>query len=488
MFPCAKALETSGGDFTLSPLFSDGAVLQRAMEVPIWGCAPSGQKVRVSLQGEVLQTVARDGQWRVKFPPLSGGGPFDLLATAGDQTLRRGVYVGEVWLCSGQSNMEMPVSESDHTPDMLNPDQELHLFNVPRPPMSGPLPELAATWAPATAKTISAFSAVGYFFGRKLRHILDVPVGMLNISVGGSSIDLWVDAATKLRIAGSGTFTNGRLYDAMVRPLCPYAIRGVLWYQGESNADRSILYADYFPALIELWRGDWGQGAFPFLFVQLPGFNFYRKELPAAPQEPSTWAEVREVQARAAATVPNAAMVVTTDLGDPVLLHAPRKREIGERLAMTALGQVYGKDVASRSPVFRDMTIVGNKVRVAFDNAADGLVLQGETPTGFTICGENRVFHNANGKLDGNAVILAAPEVPNPVAVRYGWANYPQQNLFNRAGLPAGPFRTDEFPLLKCPTCQSRGGDEVKDGICSKCNVRCGIYSEHPFAIEIVEE
>lgn len=482
-FAAVSDVNTEGATpLALSPLFSDGAVLQQGMPVPVWGTAPTGQELRVSLQGQEFHTVARNGRWMVTFRPLRAGGPF-VLGVTGEHTLQHRVWVGEVWICSGQSNMEMPVSESEHAPDLLTSDPNLALYTIPKPTMTGPVPALAASWRTSDRASIGSFSAVGYFFARKAREALGVPVGMINVSFGGSNIALWVDAGTQSRIAGSGSHANGRLYDAMIRPLCPYAIRGVLWYQGESDADRSILYRSYFPALIELWRKDWGQGDFPFLFVQLPGFNFYKRELPSAPRELATWAEIREVQSRTASSVPNAAMVVTTDLGDPVFLHCSRKREIGERLAMTALGQVYGEKVACKYPLFERMTIEGGTVRVAFANAEDGLVIRGDKPTGFALCGNDRIFRVASGSVDGDTVILSSPEVANPIAVRYGWDNYPQLNLFSQAGLPASPFRTDDVPLLKCPKCQSRGGDEINKGICVKCNVLCGAYSEHPFAI-----
>ncbi|MCJ8330251.1 MAG: sialate O-acetylesterase [Lentisphaeria bacterium] len=466
-------------DLTLSPLFSNGAVLQREMPVPVWGTATDGQKITVKFQKQTHSTIAEKGKWRVTLKPLKTGGKHTL-SVSGEKTItRKNIQIGEVWICSGQSNMEQTVAESEHTSrKMLSScnDVGLWLFNVPKPPMTGPLPKLTTHWTAAAPNTVAKFSGVGYFFARELRKSLKVPVGIINITFGGSYIALWMDGKTRRELAGTGVYANGRLYDAMVRPISSYAIRGVIWYQGESDADNSLRYKREFPAMIKLWRNDWGQSDLPFLFVQLPGFNFYKKDLSTKPQEQATWAELREVQSQTAAIVPNTAMVVTTDVGDPVLLHPPRKLEIGQRLALTARAMVYEQKVRYRSPIFKLLKINGSLAIVTFDNANDGLIARGNPVTGFTLAGKDGVFHNASATIKGNTVRISSPKVPRPVHVRYGWANYPNTNLFNKAGLPASPFRTDNIPFIKCSKCRSQTGDGTTKGRCNKCNAPCKPY------------
>ncbi len=480
----AAANTTAVADLKPSSLFSDGAVLQRDMPIPVWGTAGDGEKVTVTFQGQKVSTTAQAGRWLVRLPPLKAGGPFTMTISGGRTIEIKDILVGEVWICSGQSNMEMPVSECAHAGESIasSEDSMLRLFHVPKveipPNHVGPIPELTAKWAVCQPGAVSRFSGVGYFFGRKLRSTLNVPVGLIHISFGGSYAALWLNSETLTALAGGGTYRNGWLYDSMLRPLQPYAMRGVIWYQGESDADNALRYRREFPAMIKLWRDDWGQGSFPFLFVQLPGFNFYKAKVPVEPQEQATWAELREVQSQTAATVANTAMVVTTDVGDPVQLHAPRKREVGERLALTAQGLVYGQDIPYQSPAFKSMAIKDAQATVTFDHATGGLIVRGDAATGFTIAGEDGVFHHAQATVKGSAVTVLSPQVSRPVAVRYGWANYPRTNLFNTQGLPASPFRTDAFPLVKCPQCGSRTGDGCTGGRCNKCNVPCAPYDK----------
>ena len=230
--------------------------------------------------------------------------------------------------------------------------------------------------------------------------------------------------------------------------------------------------------MIKLWRKDWGQGDFPFLFVQLPGFNFYKKDVPTEPQEQTTWAETREVQSQTAATIPNTAMVVTTDVGDPVNVHPPYKFEVGQRLALAARAMVYGQKLRYRSPVFKSMRLVDSRAIITFDHAEDGLIVRGKSVTGFTLAGKDGIFHNATATVEGDTVTISTPDVPHPVDVRYGWANYPQTNLFNKTGLPVSPFRTDDIPFSKCPRCRSQTGDGCTKNRCNKCGVLCEPYTK----------
>ena len=456
-------------------LFSDGAVLQREMPVPVWGTARDGEKVTVKFHGQEVSAVAKEGKWMVGLEPMKAGGPFTMTISGDNVVEIKNILIGEVWICSGQSNMEVSVSDSE-TPDKAiasSEDSMMRLFDVPRLPLPpgliGPIPEMTTRWAECTPATAAKFSGVGYFFGQKLREALNVPVGLINIPYGGSYAALWMDSKTRTEVAGGGTYRNGWLYDSMLMPLQPYAVRGVIWYQGESDADNSLRYRKEFPALIKNWRDDWKQGDFPFLFVQLTGFNFYKKEVASEPQEQTTWAELREAQALTAASVPNTAMVVTTDLGSPENVHPVRKKEVGDRLAMAASGMVYGQDVSYKSPEFREMKIEDGKATVVFSNAEGGLVADGESVAGFAMAGEDRKFYNADAVVKDDRVTVSTSKVPHPVAVRYGWANYPLTNLFSKTGLPAAPFRTDDFPFIKCKKCKSLSGKGITNGICNEC-------------------
>jgi sialate O-acetylesterase len=457
-------------------LFSDGAVLQQDLPVPVWGTATNGEIVTVTFRGQALSAVAQDGRWMVRLKPMKAGGPWPMIISGSKARFElKDILVGEVWICSGQSNMQFPLIQCSNAAPAIASSQDpmMRLFNVPLKPLPpglvGPIPEMTTRWTECKPATVTNFSGVGYFFGRKLRETLKVPVGLINISYGGSYVGLWMSSATLRELAGSGTYRNGWLYDTMLRPLQPYAMRGVIWYQGESDADHSLSYRKAFPAMIDNWRQDWQQGLFPFLFVQLTAFNFYNNEVPTEPQEQTTWAELREVQAQTATVVSNTAMVVTTDLGSTWNVHPVRKEEVGNRLAMAAAATVYGKPVNYKSPAFKELTLEGSRATVTFGDTAGGLVKQGPAVTGFTIAGEDRKFHTANAVLDGDKVMVSSPNVPKPVAVRYGWANYPLMNLFGADGLPAAPFRTDDFPLIKCSKCKSMSGRGISNGICNEC-------------------
>ncbi len=470
------ATVTALGDVKPHALFSDGAVLQQEMSVPVWGTATDGEKVTVRFQGQELSTVAQDGRWMVRLKPMKPGGPFHMTITGNNTVEITNMMVGEVWICSGQSNMEFPVAQCTNAAEAMasSPDSMMRLFNVPKrempPDRAGPIPQMTTRWTECEPGSVAKFSGVGYFFGRRLRETLKVPVGLIHISCGGSSIYLWMNSKTLTELAGGvEAHGNGWLYDSMVRQIQPYAIRGVIWYQGESDADNSLKYRKAFPALIKNWREDWQECSFPFLFVQLTSWNFWKADVSPEPQEQSTWAELREAQARTAATVSNTAMVVTTDLGSPKDVHPARKKEIGDRLAMAAEGMVYGKDTHYTSPEFKNMTVKGSQAVITFAHVKGELVTHGPAVCGFAIASEDRIFYNADAVVEGDKVTVSSPKVPSPAAVRYGWANCPLMNLFLSDGLPVAPFRTDDFPLLKCSKCKSVSGRGIKNGICNEC-------------------
>ena len=628
-------------EISIPSLFTDNMVLQQNQASPVWGKATPGGKVKVVFNNEKKTAVADDnGDWMVKLHPGAAGGPFELLIIGGDTTVLKNVMVGEVWVCSGQSNMEMPLAGWGK---VLNYEQEvananypnIRLFQVRHATSLKPQEDVdAEPWQECSPETVPLFSAVAYFFGRHLFNELNVPIGLIHTSWGGTIAEAWTapdflaqmadfvqamqerDNAVKSeeeqraeyekklqkwqqtldslvqRAAAGGpaweqpdvidadwaamqlpvlwekaglpgfdgivwfrktihipadlagqectlslgpvddqdvTFVNGQrigatdvydaprkynipagvlhpganvvavrvldygggggiwgaaeqmwlqsaagdrislagawkyktsvsmedvpprpqspdtpnrpavLYNAMLEPLMPFAIRGAIWYQGESNVGRAWQYRELFPTMITSWRTHWGQGNFPFLFVQLANWREVREQ----PTE-SAWAELREAQLLTL-SLPNTGMATAIDIGDAEDIHPKNKQEVGRRLALNALAKVYGKDVVYSGPVYKSMSIEGDKIRLSFDHVDGGLVSKGGVLTGFAIAGEDSQFVWANAQIDGETVVVSNPEIRHPLAVRYAWADNPLCNLYNKAGLPASPFRTDDW-------------------------------------------
>ena len=460
--PLALALLASVGlaEVELSPLFSDGAVLQRDRPLRIWGRAEPGERVDVRLSTGPLDVTGRavagdDGRWEVTLDRCGWGGPLEL--RAGDQV--REVWLGEVWICSGQSNMEWPLAWAG------DPEREvaaashpgLRLFKVPRRIADEPQADLAdgtdiegkplavAGWQACTPETARMFSAVGYHFGRELGGELNVPIGLIHCAWGGTPAEAWTtparfasDPALAPSLARElgGQNAHSVLYNGMLAPLERLSVAGVIWYQGEANASEPGQYRTLFPAMIESWREALGSDELPFLFVQLAAFMERRTE----PTE-SAWAELREAQALAL-ELPATGMAVAIDIGDAKDIHPKNKREVGRRLALLALRDVYGEDRTAEGPTFAGMSVEGDQVRVRFEHAS-GLAASDGIVRGFAVAGEDGRFFWAEGRIDGATVVLRSPRVERPVHVRYGWADNPAATLVNGAGLPAVPFRTD---------------------------------------------
>jgi sialate O-acetylesterase len=476
-------------------LFSDNMVLQQGMKVPIWGRADDGEAVTVSFQGQKVKALASDGNWMVRLDSLKSGGPFEM-TIAGKNTIKlKNVLVGEVWIASGQSNMEWPAMLTSHprqtVEDSANP--MIRLFTVPHTPSTKLLHEVKGKWVECGPATVGGFSAVAYFFGRDLQKARNVPAGLIHSSWGGTVAEAWTSRKTlesypelkglvdhgdqlvrdypkeqdrylhaiqdytaeaeRMRkadklITGAPPLLPGNpannpnvasnLYNGMIAPLQPYAFRGVIWYQGESNVGRAQQYQVLFPALIKDWREHWAEGDFPFLFVQLAPFQAVVKE----PQE-SAWAELCEAQLLTTARVPNTAMAVITDVGHPYDIHPRQKAPVGARLALAARALAYGEQIECSGPVYESMTVEGNRAILSFTHAEGGLVAKGGPLVGFTIAGEDHKFVNAEAVIQDGKVVASSSNVAKPVAVRFGWANHPVVNLWNKAGLPASPFRTD---------------------------------------------
>jgi len=449
----------AGADVRLPALFGDGMVLQRDTKLEIWGWAEPGERVEVALAGETAAAVAgADRRWSVRMGPFGASAGLTLVAAGRNRVVVEGVLVGDVWLCAGQSNLGWPVEAADGGGE-AEPDVRLRLFTVPARVSNDPQTDVAARWEHADASSVPRFSAVAYGFGRRVRERLGVPVGLIQACVAGTPAEAWTSrealaadpalAPLVTRDAGAdedrpGPHRPGGLFHGMIAPLVPYALCGVLWYQGESNASRAEQYATLFPALIRDWRRAWGRGDFPFLYVQLANFGARTAE----PGE-SAWAELREAQ-RLALALPHTAMAVAIDLGEADDIHPRQKREVARRLHLAALDVAYGGEgMVCSGPRFLDCEAREGGLVLRFRDAEGGLTTSdGRPPRGFAVAGEDRVWRRAEVRLEGSTAVVGHPDLSHPVAVRYAWADNPDANLCNAAGLPASPFRTDAWPLL----------------------------------------
>jgi len=490
-------------------LFSDGMVLQREIKAPVWGRADEGEQVTVQLQDQKVSATAKDGKWLVQLDNLKAGGPFEMTIAGKNEIHLKNVYVGDVWICSGQSNMEMALFSTENAAKAIagSKNPNIRLFTVPKVPAGTPRHEVPVVggfpqnaqgkWLECGPQTTPNFSAVAYFFGRDLEKSLKVPIGLIHTSWGGTPAEAWTskpalekepalkhyaghvdgemqahgravedyvrkveqnkDALIQRAAKGddfpapptSPALKHGfpcALYNGMIAPLIPYGIRGAIWYQGESNAGHAYEYRTLLPAMIKNWRADWKQGDFPFLIVQLAPFMKIENE----PKE-SQWAELREAQLLTSLNVPKTALAVITDVGDPLDIHPRKKEPVGARLALAARALANGEDIEYSGPIYREMKVEGTKIHLSFDHLGSGLIAKGGKLIGFTIAGADHKFVNAEADIQDDKVVVGSPDVPQPVAVRYGWANFPTGNLWNKADLPASPFRTDDFPMLTGP-------------------------------------
>ncbi len=481
-----QARPEARAELKLHALFGDHMVLQQGIAAPVWGTAGPGEEITVAvLDQKKTARAGADGRWTVKLDPLKAGGPLELTVAGKTTVTLEDVLVGEVWVASGQSNMQWSVKQSG------NPDQEiaaadhpkLRLFHVPRVPADQPARDVNAKWEVCSPQSVAGFSAVAYYFGRELRKSLDVPIGLIHTSWGGTAAELWTsrrvfegheglkdyvvfyqkrrethaaqvaklkEDSEKAKAEGKpapkalGNFMDAScLYNGMIAPLIPYGIKGAIWYQGESNAGNAAGYRTLFPAMIKNWRDDWGQGDFPFLFVQLANFMARKPE----PSE-SNWAELREAQTRTL-SLPNTGMAVIIDIGDAKDIHPKNKQDVGKRLALWAQAKVYGKDVVPSGPLYESMKVDGSRARISFKHAGSGLEARGGKLAGFAVAGEDRKFVWAEASIEGDEVVVSSPAVRAPVAVRYAWADNPDCNLYNKEGLPASPFRTDDWARPK---------------------------------------
>ncbi len=507
---CCIVAAPAVADVKLPHVLGDHMVLQRGVLLPVWGWAEPGEAITVSLGTHIAGATANEaGKWMVRLPALKAGGPHEL-TVRGNNTIRLSdILIGEVWLCSGQSNMEMGVGVAmDAEKEIAAADYpQIHLFELPRRPAGEPAADIDAKWRVCQPDTIASggwggFSAVGYYFGRELHRELNVPIGLIDSSWGGTRIEPWtppcgfaavpalqdvVDtvkqkdaeyksktlpakmteieawiAATRAASAAGDALPPTLwwprhpleshaeptgLYNGMIHPLVPFAIRGAIWYQGESNVHTGdgMTYCEKMKALIAGWREVWNQGDFPFYFVQLAPFKYtlHRQDI-----SPYDMPEIWEAQL-ASLAIPNTGMAVLTDLGDWRDIHPKNKQEVGRRLALWALAKTYGREsLVCSGPLCKSMSVEGNTIRVRFDYEGGGLESRDGKPLNwFEIAGADKRFVKANAKIDGDTVVVWSEDVPEPVAVRFSWHMLPEPipNLVNREGLPASPFRTHEW-------------------------------------------
>ncbi len=491
----------------LPVIFGDHAVLQRDVPAPVWGWAGAGEQVRVQLDGEPPLTTTADpgGNWRVTLPPHPAGGPHSLTVTGENSLKRTDLYFGEVWLCSGQSNMAFLVRSA------LDFDKEqkaaaypgIRHITVPRRFSSAPTPDVPpCEWQVCSPETVGGFSAVAYFFGRELHKTLGVPVGLIDSSWGGTRIEPWTPLCgfrqvpalsdivkrvelklpdnpdhrkqleaylakvqtwltearkaldTSIQVQAPPALPSAIepfrdhqdptvLYNRMIHGLVPYALRGALWYQGESNHRDGMLYHEKMKALIGGWRTVWNKPDLPFYFVQIAPYRYGN-------ESPEILAEFWEAQAKSA-TLPNAGMAVTLDVGNIHDIHPKNKQAVGDRLARLALARTYGrKEIVWSGPVFKSMKIEPGAIRVRFDHVDGGLASRDGKPlTWFELHDRNgEDFVTAAARIDGDAVVVSSPEAPNPVAIRFAWSKIAEPNLMNKAGLPAMAFRAGKVPVV----------------------------------------
>lgn len=451
--------KVSSGSITLHGLFQDHAVLQKGQQVPIWGKGTDGETVTVTFNGQNVSTTVTDGKWKVVLNPMDYGGPYNLIVQGSNTIKLSDIYVGEVWICSGQSNMEysLPANEA---PAAANP--LVRTFKIPRADGYIPSPrsdiESNSVWRVSTPTTTAGyFSAVGYYFARKLSETLNVAVGIIHASYGGTYIEAWTSLSMQKAVPELQpvlSYWNGKnsndpwypanLYNGMIHPIAPYAIKGFCWYQGESLVSNGALYRDQLPALVQDWRNLWKAGDLPFYIVQLPNYGALQTD---PDKSIGGWKAVQEAQLLAMRHMKNVGLAVTIDVGDMNDIHPKNKRDVGTRLALSALAKTYQKNLTYSGPIYNSMTIESNSIRLKFDNAENMVAKDGGKLTGFAICGSDNNLVWGNATIDGNTIIVNSPSVSAPTCVRYAWHSYtPIFNLFNTDGLPASPFRTD------CPT------------------------------------
>jgi sialate O-acetylesterase len=501
---------SASADVTLPAIFSNHMVLQHNSVVPVWGWADAGEKITVVLGKQIKTTAANsEGRWMIKLDKIKAGGPYTITVSGKNKIMINDVFAGEVWICSGQSNMDMTVAKEDrYWCGVINEEAEVAAANYPLirvfdtdfTPSATAQTDVVGKWEVVSPNTVGHLSAVAYFFARDIQHKIKIPIGLVTTAFGASTAEAWVSEealskhkdcrhmvdsfqsklakyladtagqrkfklaeekwkldAAAAKLAGKNPPRSTRnpdpvrdqhnatvLWNGMVKPLVPYAIRGALWYQGESNSPTAKIYRQIMETLITDWRKQWGQGNFPFLFVQLANIGETYDSVPA---RGGSEAMKREAQLQNL-SLPNTAMAVAIDNADPGNMnnvHPKNKQAIGKRLALAALAIVYGEKLVYSGPVYDRMSVEGNSVRLYFHHTGGGLLAKGGELKGFAIAGADKKFAWADARIEGNTVVVSAEGINSPAVVRYGWGRNPLATLFNKEDLPASPFRTDAF-------------------------------------------
>jgi len=431
-------------------------VLQQKSEVRIWGWCDVSEQVKLKANWDTstyTTTGSTSAKWEIKISTPDAGGPYQIAIQGNNRIILDDVLIGEVWICSGQSNMEMSMGWGlPYKDEAANAtDKNIRFFNIPRTTADYPQDDARAEWVVCNPEDMKKFSAVAYFFGKSLRQNLDVPVGLIEAAWGGTPAEAWTpidainsnsvvkEAAAKLSPVPWGPVVPAAIYNAMIYPVTKYSITGAIWYQGEANVKGASTYSDLLTTLINSWRKSW-QKDFPFYYVQIAPYAGYG--------DSSSSAFLREAQTKTL-TTPKTGMVVITDLVDNISdIHPKMKKEVADRLANYALAETYGKkDIVYKSPLYRGMRIEKDKVLVFFDNAEKGLISRGDALSEFYIAGTDKNFVPANAKIDRDSVIVWSKKVKVPAAVRFAFRNGAQPNLFSKEGLPVNPFRTDDWDV-----------------------------------------
>jgi sialate O-acetylesterase len=447
-------------DLKLPAVINNNMVLQQQSSCNLWGWAEPGDTVYAEFgwNGNAKFCVAdSSGKWKINYTSPSAGGPYEIVLKADTTFKIENILIGEVWVCSGQSNMEMPFNGYISMPVIGGNDYIAHghnnnirLFTVEKTVSTKPEDNCNGKWVVSEPKEVARFSAVAYSFGKYLEEILNVPIGLIHASWGGTPAEAWTSEATLLSEFGTLNATGFKtdeltssspsvLFNGMIHPILNYTIRGVIWYQGTSNRKRPEQYSHLFPAMIQNWRRSWNQGEFPFYFVQNAPYSFRFDENTQS-------AFLREAQLKTMLSVPNTGMAVTMDVGDSLSNHPPEKVIVGKRLAYWALAKTYDFEGLSFSgPVYKSMSIKEDKAFLFFDFAELGLTSFGQKLRHFEIAGSDKKFYPARATIKDSTVEVWVPKVKEPVSVRYCWDNYVEGTLYNNAGLPASSFRTDQW-------------------------------------------
>lgn len=489
----------AGAEVRMPALFSDNMVLQQGATLPVWGWAKDGEEITVRLLEQEVTVTAAAGKWKVLLAPIPAGGPHEMTIKGENEIVIKNILAGETWVCGGQSNMAWPVEKASNAAEAIAGARfpQIRLFQVETTGADTPEEDVKAKWVECSPETVAKFSAVGYFFGRDLHQHLSTPVGLIQACLGGTNASSWlpkevlsatpdfadimqdydkaVAAYPEAKVAydtalaehnaklekakadgvelspaerrgpaepmGPGHVKRpGALYNGMIAPLQPYAVKGAIWYQGEANAKSvasALQYKLLFPAVIESWRKGWGQERFPFLFVQL-----------AAYADNPAWPLLRDAQT-ATLALEDTAMAVAIDVGQKDDIHPADKATVGKRLMEASRSTAYGEDAEAMGPIFLELEKREGLAIVYFRHVSDGLRSSAKPLTGFEVAGEDGKFVPANAAIAGQTVIVRGEGIEKPIHVRYGWKAFPEPpcTLFNGSGLPAVPFRTDELPV-----------------------------------------